>query len=320
MSTPAAMHSSTGSSDRRARRVDARRNDRDQSRDVAGRWREPAKPGQDEIPHRGRNGAILRGEQLGQQQRVAAAALEQVAGVDARRARPARRRTPSTTVRSGTARTTCRGRTASVARSGCSGSDLVVPVRQDEHGGQPFDPPAQEHHQVVGRLVGPVRVLDDHDAARSLSGDRSAPATNAPNSSDWLARASTRSPRALRRPGGRCRAAAPTPAASPAGRTSPARPAPERRSGRRRPGSGLDFPIPASPATSAIRPASGRISMHLLEHGQRIGSLPQRHRRPSYAHRPDTDSLCPPRARQHIRTVAGAGRTHSRQPARDSVR
>jgi hypothetical protein len=42
------------------------------------------------------------------------------------------------------------------------GAHLVVAVGHDEQCRQPFHPPGQEHQPVQGRLVGPVRVLDDH--------------------------------------------------------------------------------------------------------------------------------------------------------------
>ena len=42
-------------------------------------------------------------------------------------------------------------------------AELVVAVRDDQQRPGPLHPPAQEHQQVQGRLVGPVGVLHDHD-------------------------------------------------------------------------------------------------------------------------------------------------------------
>ena len=122
-------------------------------------------PGQHRVAHRGRNGVIGGREHLGDVERVAGRPAIQLAVVDARRSRERGDRVRGERSQ----RHPLRGVTGELAEHDpqrVSAVELVVAVGRQHQRRDRLDAASEQAHDVQRGLVGPVQVLQHHDARR----------------------------------------------------------------------------------------------------------------------------------------------------------
>ena len=122
---------------------------------------------QDRVPHRGRNPGVPRGHGLGDVEGIPTGHPVQLVRVD-----PCAAGEPC----HGLARETAQadptgprewGDVSHGVQRRVPGPELVGPVGHHQEGPGSGQPPAEEAHQVEGRFVRPVKVLDHHDSRRT---------------------------------------------------------------------------------------------------------------------------------------------------------
>ena len=140
-----------------------------------GGLRQPRHPGQHGLAHRGGQPLLLGGEQLGDEERVAAGR-----GVHAQaRSRVARQLRDRVAPTAGRARSAPRPAPAdrpAPAAAARPRRHLVVAIGEHQQRAQPLDAAGDEGQRVEAGVVGPVHVLDDHYRRRTagLAGARRA--------------------------------------------------------------------------------------------------------------------------------------------------
>ena len=145
----------------------ARRHDRDCLERGLGGAAEPAHAAEHRVAHRRRDVRAASGEDLGDEERIAAGLDVELLGIEPVRARRAPRpRRARATAGAGASRPArCRARRPRGA-AGASRASSLVPVGDDDERAERLGAPGEQSDDVERRLIRPVQVLD-HDDRRA---------------------------------------------------------------------------------------------------------------------------------------------------------